>query len=305
MLILLLLAVIWLSVAAVHYALRGRQPWQLLQGERRRVQLIRGLESVRHGIALLYWVISIVVIAQLVLYLAVQDMRFVLAWVLAIGAVAEWLVRTSMVQTQVLLVMYRVAISYGHHLRFVARLLRALEKIAKRVLSESPVFRDKNELSQLVRHHQQVHRILDKTQQRQIETLLGVDTRSIQAKVIPLRSAQMVKAEDVMGPMVLTELHDSPYMSFPVYSKRKAKIVGILDQGVAVSHASHNAKVSSIMEERIVYLPHDATIAQALQTFIETSSAISVIIDDDTQPVGVLYIQDILRDLFEKPEGNK
>jgi len=83
-----------------------------------------------------------------------------------------------------------------------------------------------------------------------------------------------------------------------VYGKRRSKPVGILDQGVAVSHASQSTKVADVMEERIVYLPHDATIAKALQTFIETSSPISVIIDDEQQPIGVLYIQDILRDLF-------
>lgn len=305
MFILILLAVIWLSVAAVHHALRQRQPWQLLRGDRKRVQLIRGLEGVRHGLTALYWLLSVVALVELVLFLQKQALHPLLLVVVVAAAVAEIVARTSFVQTQVLFLVYTVSVKYGKYLGFVASFLRLLEAGAKKILHDLPVYRDTEELSHLVQHHHYVHKILDKTKEKQVETLLEVDSKTIQSRIIPLKEVQMVKAEDTMGPMVLTELHDSPYGSFPVYSKRRAKIVGVLDQGVAVSHASNNAKVSSIMEERVVHLPHNATIATALQTFIETSSPISVIIDDEKEPVGILYIQDILRDLFEKTEESQ
>ncbi len=241
-------------------------------------------------------------IVELTHYAAVQHLP-ILLWAVVLAILGEVVTHQEMVQNQIFNLLLKIAQPYGQYLGFVGASLRLLEPVGKWVMPERPFFRDRQELTQLVQQHHRTHKVLSQMQQRQLTTLLGIDSTPIQPKVVPLKQALMVKAEDVTGPLLLSELHSSDYGSFVVYDKRRTKIIGVLDQGVAVSHATHSAKVTELMEERVVYLPHNATYQQALQTFIETSSPISVIIDGENQPVGVLYVQDILRDLFERSES--
>ena len=299
MIVFIVLTVIWLSVAAVVYALGRQRTWQLHSTDRKRQQLLRGLDGVRHALLVVYVLFSIVMIGQIFHAFTPYEVLPPLVWALLLAVAGLFLAQQPTVQERILGWIQSLSSKYSQ-LGVISSLFRAVEPLSRRCFPEYPYFRDKHELTQLVQHQHREHKVLSTIELRQVQRLLALEESTITSFIVPLKEAPMVKADDTIGPLLLSELHDSSYGSFAVYSKKRAKIVGVLDQGVAVSHASHGSKVAAIMEERLVHLPHDATYQTALQTFIETSSPLSVIIDGENQPVGVLYVQDILRDLFER-----
>lgn len=296
------LAVSWLSIASTTEALAHRRPWQLLSGERRYGLLIRQLESTRHALVLVQHLVAVVALVEATFLLSDQGMSLVAFWVVIIAALGVLLVHQGKFQQSMLSLLLRFSTSYGKYLQFIPAGLTVLEPFACRLFPDRPAFSNREELTKLVQHHHQAHNVLTPSQHKQLKTLLGIEQSVITTRMIRLSDATMVKLSDHIGPLLLSELHNSAYGAFVVYDRRRANIVGVLDQAVAVSHATIGAKVAKVMEERVVYLPRQATLQQAIQTFIETSSPISVIIDDENQPVGVLYVQDILRDLFESTE---
>lgn len=289
------IVILWIIVAALYNLVASGSTAGRSRGE---TGVLRTLIALRASLALVYWTLTVVVLADAGRQFGFYGIIWPMLFILGVAALVYYVVNQPPLQRYILKFVVHLNTKWGAQLGFIPAVLRAIHPFAKKMFRQSPLYRNREGLLNLVRREHQMHRSLSPSQHRQLENLLKAESETIAKHIIPLKEAAMVKADDTVGPLLLTDLHDSPRAAFAVYSKRRVNIVGILEQGVAVSHAKGTSKVSGLMDERIVFLPQNATLAQALQTFTETSSALSVIIDENNTPTGVLYIQDIVRELF-------
>lgn len=299
------LLIVWVSLAALHEIVVDLKPWHHLGAPRGRASLLRELLKVRRGIITLHWLYSIVMVVVARDYFAGSFFIAlpVVVWVIILAVAGRFIVRQKVVQERVLAGIFTLQQKARSLYNVLIGVCRVAESAGRYLVPLKPVVASKEELANFIDHQHHAHQTLTPHEKRQLEKMLRLDDRTVQDKIVPLKKALMVKAEETIGPLLLSDLHNDHHDAFLVYETKRTQPTGVLEKSVAVSHANRkgSVNVANLMSDQLVFLPETASLQQALVTFIETSSLISVIIDGEKQPVGVLYAQDILRDLFEKP----
>jgi CBS domain containing-hemolysin-like protein len=302
--IFLLLTALWVKIATMREITQRTLPWHNLGSHRGQAALLRELLSVRRGIALLHWIYSIIMILVVAHYVSTPtfDVLPTVIWVFGLAVLGQLIVRQQIVQAKALNLLLVLQQKYHSVYKVTLEIYKIAEAVGQYFVPTHPVVRSKEELGRFIDHQYHAHQALSAAQKRQVERILQLEERAITEKIIPLKKALMIAADETVGPLLLSDLHDDGHRAFLVYEKQRNQPSGLLDQAVAVSVAGRKQalKVAALMSDQLVYLPENATLQQAMVTFIETNAPLSVIIDGEKQPVGVLYIADILRDLFEK-----
>ncbi|GAC1387409.1 MAG: hypothetical protein NVS1B7_1260 [Candidatus Saccharimonadales bacterium] len=116
----------------------------------------------------------------------------------------------------------------------------------------------------------------------------------------PKRMVTMVKADDSVGPILMTELYASGHSRFPVYEGKKDAIVGILYLRDLVT-AQQSSTVKTIMQDTVCYVHEDRPISDALQAVLKTHQQLFVVVNNFEEFVGVLSVEDILEQIIGQP----
>lgn len=123
---------------------------------------------------------------------------------------------------------------------------------------------------------------------------------SVHQVLTPRRIVKMVKADEPVGPVLMTELHDSGHSRFPVYDGKKDNIVGVLYLRDLVS-AKHIGTVRTLMQPNICYVHEEQSLLDALQAVLRTHQQLFVVVNSFEEYVGVISIEDILEQIIGKP----
>ena len=104
-----------------------------------------------------------------------------------------------------------------------------------------------------------------------------------------------VAAEEMIGPLVLDDLHKTGQRSFPVRDGDVDHIVGVLhiDDLVNLNNKT-SATARDLMAQTVHYIDQDSTIAEALRVLAETQAAVLVVRDKESQTMGVFCLADAM-----------
>lgn len=111
--------------------------------------------------------------------------------------------------------------------------------------------------------------------------------------MIPRKKLHMVNSEDPVGPILLTELHDSGYTCFPVHNQHEDTIVGTLFLKDLVERRATGI-VSNVMSPAVFYVNQAASLSQVLAAFTKTKHHIFIVVNDAVEIVGAITIEDAL-----------
>jgi CBS domain containing-hemolysin-like protein len=304
--IFLLVIALWLMIATLREVVGSLYPWHRLDAPRDRAALLRELLKVQQGIRFVYWLYGVIVVAEVARYFTVSTLPMLSLVLFTIGGavLSQVIARQSMVQEWLVSSLQNVQQKHKTLFSSILSFFRIFEGASQQLFPVVPIARNKEELARLVEHQHHAHQTLTPAQKQQFDRILELDSRSIEPKVIPLKKALMIKDSETVGPLLLSDLHQDGHDAFLVYKTKRSQPSGLLERSVAVSQAGRKRSVSvaQLASDQLVYMAQSATWQQVLETFIETSAPLSVIIDDEKQPVGVLHVQDLLRELFEKTE---
>jgi CBS domain containing-hemolysin-like protein len=118
--------------------------------------------------------------------------------------------------------------------------------------------------------------------------------------MIPRRAVKMVSADETVGPVLLTELHDSGFSRFPVYADDKDTVVGILFLRDLVK-AKKGGLISKVMKREVVYVHEEQSLADALQAILKTHKHMYVVVNSFEEYVGIVTIEDVIERIVGKP----
>ena len=296
----LVLLLLWLKVSLWVALLNRVRPWRPFPEPFQPYQrLIVKLEQQKTGFLFLHWLLTVVVVAMTGFFVG-RDDGLLIGLVVAIVITGIILACSfiSSLQQLVLKLTQSVQRRWGTKLGFFFSIIRFCKMIGDFLFPEAPLWYDEREMASFVEYHQRRYKQVDKDAGKHLVSMAKIDERKIGSLAVTIKDALLVKSDDAVGPILLKELHDSPYSAFGVYEEKRAHLVGILDQGVALSHAAHGAKVASLMDEHIVYLTPDTSFRDALRTFMETNTSLAAVVDENSKPIGVLYLRDIMSRLF-------
>lgn len=116
----------------------------------------------------------------------------------------------------------------------------------------------------------------------------------------PRRVVKTVSIDDAIGPMLMSELHESGFSRFPVYEGKKHNFVGTLFLRDLVSTKT-SAKVKDVMRQEIAFVHEDQSLYDALQAILKTRNHLLVVVNGFEEYVGVITIEDVLEQIIGRP----
>lgn len=117
----------------------------------------------------------------------------------------------------------------------------------------------------------------------------------------PRRVVRSVNVDESIGPILMSELHDTGFSRFPVYDGEVANIVGTLYLR-DLMQAKDGGKVRSLMHSNhICYVHEEQPLTEALQAILKTHRHLMIVVNSFEEFVGVITIEDVLEQIVGKP----
>lgn len=129
-----------------------------------------------------------------------------------------------------------------------------------------------------------------------LKHVVGFGDMKVSDVMTPKRKVNGVPAGEVLGPLVLTELHKTNHTHFPVYEGRLANIVGILNI-TGISSLKLTVTADEAMSPSVYYVHEDQSLGEVLQIIIETSQELMIVINSNQDYVGIITGREILKSL--------
>ncbi len=118
--------------------------------------------------------------------------------------------------------------------------------------------------------------------------------------MVPRRAVKMVKSDETVGPVLMSELHKSGFSRFPVFSGKKDNLVGTLYMKDLVK-AKAGGKIEKIMRDDLAYIHEEEPLTDALQAILKTHRQQYVVVNSFEEYVGIITMEDVLEQIVGKP----
>lgn len=115
----------------------------------------------------------------------------------------------------------------------------------------------------------------------------------------PREKIDSIGAKELLGPLVLNDLHKTGHTRFPVIEKDVDHIIGILHVRDLLSlDTKRSVTAEKAMEPRVFYIREDQTLHHALTAFLRTYHHLFIVVNEDQVTVGVLSLEDTIEALI-------
>lgn len=113
----------------------------------------------------------------------------------------------------------------------------------------------------------------------------------------PRRVVHFVQAEEPIGPVLMTELHDSGFSRFPVRKEDDNNIVGTLFLRDLVER-KNGGIVSNVMNHKVYYVNDQELLEHVLKAFIRTKHHLFIVVNEFEDVVGIITIEDVIEQIL-------
>lgn len=123
--------------------------------------------------------------------------------------------------------------------------------------------------------------------------------KKVHEVMTPKRMVHFVEAEEPIGPVLLSELHDSGFSRFPVRKEDDNNIVGTLYLRDLVQR-KNGGIVSNAMSSKVYYVNDQESLEHVLHAFLTTKHHIFVVVNEFEDVLGIITIEDVLEQILGK-----
>jgi CBS domain containing-hemolysin-like protein len=128
-----------------------------------------------------------------------------------------------------------------------------------------------------------------------IKNVLDFNKLKVLDLMTPKRKVKSLSADDSLGPVVLTELHNSGHHFFPVFKDKENNIAGILNSDIIGENIS--SKISSLMDTKIMYANEEQEVSEVLHAMLASAKNLFIVLNDSANYTGIITLKDILKAL--------
>ena len=190
--------------------------------------------------------------------------------------------------------------------KYEAKILAVIEKypaIFRTIRSVAPIPNDhydiesKDELLSMVK---QSGDVLTKDEKRLIVNGLSFNEISIDTVMTPRSMIESVKSDELLGPLVLDDLHKKGYSRFPVVRDDIDHVVGILyvQDLLMIDPKSKSRRADAVMDKNVYYIRNDRSLRYALAAFLKVQRHLFVVVNEFRETVGLLSLEDVIEALL-------
>jgi CBS domain containing-hemolysin-like protein len=142
--------------------------------------------------------------------------------------------------------------------------------------------------------------ILSHDEKSLIKHGLEFDDREVMSIMTPVSVIDSISKKELLGPLVLDDLHKTGHSRFPVIDGDLNHIVGVLHirDLLTLDTGKHSTTVEKAMEPRVFYIREDQTLRHALAAFLRTHHHLFVVVNEFRETVGLLSLEDVIEALI-------
>lgn len=108
-----------------------------------------------------------------------------------------------------------------------------------------------------------------------------------------------VKRAELIGPVILDELHQTGHSRFPVFDGDIDHIIGVLHIRELLSLQDKKSQTADkAMEKKVFYIHQDQTLGEALAAFLKTRHHLFIVANGYSETAGLLTLEDIIEELL-------
>jgi Mg2+/Co2+ transporter CorB len=147
--------------------------------------------------------------------------------------------------------------------------------------------------------------VLSEDQQRIIRHGLDWHTTPVEAIMTPRRAIVAIKHSEMLGPLVLDDLHRSGHNRFPVIKGSLDTVIGVLDitEFLEVSADKKSRTAEKSMSSGPLRIESDEPLPNALALLQKSHQHLLIVIDKEGKTVGLVTLADITGSLLGKNRG--
>lgn len=150
----------------------------------------------------------------------------------------------------------------------------------------------KAELEHMVKESQGILREHDK---KRIINSLHFDERTVGEVMTPRGVINYVNKDDVIGPLMLNELHLTGHSRFPVIDTDLDHVVGLLYTKDLVTLSDKQSKTAGeVMDGHVYYINADQTLNHALTAFLKAHHHMFIVVNEYRETAGVVTLEDVV-----------
>ncbi|MCA9334870.1 CBS domain-containing protein [Candidatus Saccharibacteria bacterium] len=199
--------------------------------------------------------------------------------------------------------------------------MRGYESIEPRLLSlleNTPILQRLINEEKFVPHDQRIESIehllhlvdgashaLTEDQRTLIRQGMYWHTAKVETIMTDIKNVTCVKHNELLGPLVLDDLHRTGFYRFPVTKGASGDVVGILDitDLLDVSIQKSSKTVEATMASDVLRIELDETLPAALQLLQKSRHHMLIVLNKDGNATGIVTLADIASSLFGKNRG--
>lgn len=159
---------------------------------------------------------------------------------------------------------------------------------------------EKDDLVELINQQAiQADNRIDRTSLEIAHHALTFGDQLVRDHLTPRRVVKVVPIREAIGPILMTELHDSGHSRFPVFDGKKDNIIGTLYLRDLVN-AKSIGKVSDVMKKDVCYVHEEQSLYDAMQAILKTRHHLLVVVNSFEEYVGIITMEDVLEQIIGK-----
>jgi putative hemolysin len=141
--------------------------------------------------------------------------------------------------------------------------------------------------------------VLTADEKRLIINGLHFSQKTVESIMTPRGVVETVKKSDVLGPLMLDELHKTGHSRFPVIDGDIDHVVGMLHiKDLLTLGRKDTETAEQAMEKRVFYINQEQTLEHALAAFIKTRHHLFIVVNGYRETAGILTLEDVMEALL-------
>jgi CBS domain containing-hemolysin-like protein len=142
--------------------------------------------------------------------------------------------------------------------------------------------------------------LLSSDEKKVISQSLEFNNRTVKEIMTPRGVIDSINVSELLGPLVLDDLHKTGHSRFPVIDGDVDHIVGMLyiQNLLTLGNDKKSMVVDKAMEARVFYVHEDQTLQHALAAFLRTHHHLFVVVNEFRETVGLLSLEDVIETLI-------
>ncbi len=167
--------------------------------------------------------------------------------------------------------------------------------------AELPTVYSKQELVKIIEEHEDANMSdVDEDEERIITGALTFSDKRVEAVMTPRNVVRSFEEGRTIDEVLFAEIMQEGHSRFPVYSRDKDNVVGILYSKHLIGASMVGKVIKDVMQTDVQMVTEDESLDDALDVFLKTHKHIAIVKDEFGGVSGVITLEDIIEEILKK-----